>query len=96
MTLNISKEEARKLVSKGALVVDVRSVEEFTDGHVPDSLNLPLHLIPVLAQEKIPKDRPVLLCCASGARSAMAAEYLKPQGYEVYNLGSWLAHPDLS
>jgi len=96
MSACLSMEEARTLMAKGGLVVDVRSVAEYTDVHAPGSLNLPLHLLPVLATERIPKDRPLLLCCASGARSAMAAEYLKPQGYEVYNLGPWLSHPDLT
>ena len=89
-------EEARNLMARGGLVVDVRSVAEYSGGHAPDSLNLPLHLFPALATERIPRDRPLLLCCASGARSAMAAEYLKPQGYEVHNLGPWLSHPDLT
>ena len=92
----ISKHDARTLLDQGALVVDVRSQEEYSAGHAQGSLHLPLHLIPVLAAEKLPKDRPLLLCCASGARSAMAMEYLRPLGYAAHNLGAWMAHPDFS
>lgn len=94
MSLYLSEKEARILLERGGLVVDVRSVAEFATGHAPGSLNLPLHLLPVLATEKLPKDRPLLLCCASGARSSMAANCLEPQGYEVYNLGPWHSSPD--
>ena len=96
MSSFLSLDEARNLMDKCGLVVDVRSVEEYTRGQAPGSLNLPLHLIPVLARERIPKNRPLLLCCASGARSALAAELLEPRGYEVYNLGPWVSHPDFS
>ncbi len=96
MSSFLSREEAQNLMKQGGLVVDVRSVEEYTAGHAPETLNLPLHILPVLAEERIPKDRPLLLCCASGARSAMAVAILLPQGYEAYNLGSWISHPHLS
>ena len=96
MSLQLSREAAQNLLDQGGLVVDVRSVAEYATGHAPASLNLPLHLIPVLANERIPKGKPLLLCCASGARSAMALEFLKPQGYDAHNLGPWDCHPDLS
>lgn len=81
------------LLARGAVVVDVRSAEEFAGGHTPGSLNLPLHLLPVLAEEQLPRDRPLLLCCASGARSASAVQYLTRQGFEAYNLGAWRREP---
>lgn len=87
--------QARELLDQGALVVDVRSDMEFQGGHAPESLHLPLHLLPVLAQERLPKDRALLLCCASGARSHQAVSYLRQQGFEAHNLGSWTSHPDL-
>lgn len=86
----------RALLERNAFVLDVRSQAEFAGGHVPGSLNLPMHQIPARAAELLPKDRPLLVCCASGARSAMAVDFLARQGYEAYNLGPWSCHPGLS
>ncbi|GLH73901.1 hypothetical protein GETHLI_24030 [Geothrix limicola] len=84
-----SPEAVRALLDRGGLVVDVRSTLEFAAGGLPGSLNLPLHLLPVLAQERLPSDRPLLVCCASGARSAQAVQYLMRRGYEAHDLGPW-------
>ena len=71
-----------------ALVVDVRSPGEFADGHVAGSINLPLgdfaaQACCVLQQ----RDAPVILCCVSGARSDMAAQWLRAQGYTQVSNG---------
>jgi rhodanese-related sulfurtransferase len=71
----------------GATVVDVRSEVEFRGGAYRGAINVPLQ---VLSQRlgKIPKDRPVVVYCASGSRSAMAARILKKAGYaDVSNAG---------
>ncbi|HJV48172.1 MAG TPA: rhodanese-like domain-containing protein [Geothrix sp.] len=91
-----SPEEIWALLDRGGLVVDVRSTSEFAAGAIPGSLNLPLHLLPVLASERLPADRPLLVCCASGARSAMAVQHLVQMGYEAHDLGPWTFHPDLN
>jgi rhodanese-related sulfurtransferase len=96
MSFFLDPERARELLDGGALVVDVRTDVEFHGGHAPGSIHLPLHLLPVLAQERLPKDRVLLLCCASGARSLQAMSYLRQQGYEAHNLGPWICHPDVS
>ena len=96
MTGLLSRAEARRLLDQGAAVVDVRSLEEYELGHVPGSIHLPLHLVPHLAAERLPKDRPLLLCCASGARSQLAVQHLRCMGLDAHNLGPWQAHPDLS
>jgi rhodanese-related sulfurtransferase len=92
----LSPEDARTLLGRGGLVVDVRSGGEFAAGHVPESVNLPMHLIPIMASERLPSDRPLLICCESGARSAMAVQYLSRLGYDAHDLGPWTFHPDLS
>lgn len=80
----------RELLQEGAQVVDVRSREEYASGHVKGSINVPL---PELNSSlgKINKSRPVIVCCASGMRSASAKSILKAQGFEVYNGGGWRA-----
>lgn len=77
------------LLAEGAQVVDVRSLAEFAGGHAPGSVNIPLSEIGERAQE-LDRNRPVIVCCASGTRSAMAAQRLRRQGFpRVINAGSW-------
>lgn len=76
-----------ELIRSGATVVDVRTPEEFADGAYPGALNIPVSDLGHRALE-IPKDRPVVLYCGSGARSAFAARVLKANGWQdVVNAG---------
>jgi phage shock protein E len=72
------------------LVVDVRSPGEYARGHVAGSINLPLDSLPHGAAAVLPeRDASLLLCCLSGARSGVAVQWLKAQGYrQVTNGGS--------
>ncbi len=81
---------AHELVKGGAALVDVRSPMEFSSGHLPGALNMPLNELGTHLRKLGPKkDRPVVLYCASGTRSAMARSVLKGQGFtQVFNLGS--------
>lgn len=75
-------------IKAGARVVDVRTPEEFADGAYPGAVNLPLAALTGRMSELEPKDRPVVLYCASGARSAQAARLLKQAGFaDVTNAG---------
>ncbi|MBL8923543.1 MAG: rhodanese-like domain-containing protein [Myxococcaceae bacterium] len=85
----VSRDEAHRLVKEGAKLVDVRSAMEFTSGHIPGAINVPLQELGSRAQKLGPKDKPVVLYCASGTRSAMARSTLKGLGFtQVFNLGS--------
>ena len=71
-------------------IVDVRTPEEFAEGHVPGSINIPLNEIPERVAEFRGMASPIILCCRSGARSGNAAAYLAQQGIsEVENGGPW-------
>lgn len=76
------------LRARGALILDVRTPEEFARGHAEGSVNLPLGQI-AQGTRKLDKQRPILVCCASGARSAVAATQLRAQGFEALNAGPW-------
>ncbi len=79
------------LLKDGAQVVDVRNPAEFAGGHAPGSVNIPLPEIGTRAGE-LDKGRRVIVCCASGTRSAMAAHRLRRIGFaRVLNAGSWRA-----
>ncbi len=68
----------------GAILLDVRTREEYAGGHVPGSRNIPLDR---LSTAKLEKGRPIFAYCHSGARSAQACAQLAEQGYEAVNLG---------
>lgn len=86
---NLTPERARELVAAGARLVDVRSRGEFASGHIEGAINIPVSDLGARAKELGPRDRAVVLYCASGARSARGAALLKAQGFTaVWNLGS--------
>lgn len=74
---------------QGALVLDVRTAEEFRQGHLQESLNLPLGSLSSRMGE-LPKNRAIITVCASGMRSGMARRQLLKAGFqEVHNGGPW-------
>ena len=83
---------ARLSSEDGALYIDVRSVQEFEQGHPEGALNLPiLHLTPAgmqpnqefaaVAEAALPKDRLLVVGCKAGGRSARACMLLAQMGY---------------
>lgn len=91
----VSPTEGLQMVQDGALLVDVRESNEFNEVHAQGALLLPLSELETRFSE-LPKDRPLLMICRSGARSARACEYLLQNGYtDVTNLaGGTLAWAD--
>ena len=71
-------------------IVDVRTVGEFMGGNVAGSLNIPLNEVQARLAEIKALKMPLVLCCASGGRSGQATAFLKAQGVDCYNGGSWL------
>lgn len=76
-------------------LVDVRSAEEYAGGYIPGAINIAVHELGGKL-DRIPKDKPVIVYCRSGNRSAHAAQTLVAAGYsEVYDLGGlfeWARH----
>lgn len=79
----------KELVSKGAIIVDVRSTGEYKAGHIPGSKNFPLDNIRSKVNDLKKLNKPVITVCRSGTRSGMAKGILKSAGIEVYNGGPW-------
>lgn len=96
-TPTIASDEARALVSKGAKLVDVRSPEEFAEGHIEGAVNLPVDEVSTRADELGEKHEPVILYCMSGRRAHRAAEALRAAGFtKVHELGAmsnWQSDP---
>jgi phage shock protein E len=85
---DVRGKDARALVERGALLVDVRTPEEFAAGHLPGAINVPVDEIDRRASELGDPHRSVVLYCRSGRRSARAAELLGKRGFTaVRNLG---------
>ncbi|MBE9224355.1 rhodanese-like domain-containing protein [Phormidium sp. LEGE 05292] len=66
--------------NKNALLVDVREPSEFNSGHIPGAINIPLRTL-TQNLDKIPQNRPVILYCTTGYRTAMGVMSLKMLGY---------------
>ncbi len=81
--------DLKEVVSKGGVILDVRTKEEYKNGHIKGSVNIPLQVLESNLS-KIQKDKPVITCCASGMRSASAKSILQAKGFaEVHNGGGW-------
>ena len=83
------------IVANGALIIDVRTAEEYKNDHVNGSLNIPLNDIEK-AMEWLIKDVSIIVVCASGGRSAVAQKLLEANGFlKVYNGGAWNSLGDI-
>ena len=78
----------KALVKEGAMIIDVRTPAEFKGGHVKGAVNIPLQSLQANFS-KIPKNKTIITCCASGMRSGSAKNLLKAAGYTVHNGGGW-------
>ena len=78
----------KALVKNGAMIIDVRTPAEFKGGHVKGAVNIPLQSLQANFS-KIPKNKTIITCCASGLRSGSAKSLLKAAGYTVHNGGGW-------
>ncbi len=77
----------------GAILLDVRTAEEFRGGRIPGSNNVPLQSIDKVTAMIKDKSIPIFVYCQSGARSRMAANMLRRMGYEsVTDIGGISAY----
>jgi rhodanese-related sulfurtransferase len=84
------KVNIQELILNGATIIDVRTKVEFQRGHLNNSINIPLGNLNN-SLKKLNKNKPIITCCASGARSASAKSLLKSNGFiQVHNGGSWI------
>lgn len=74
--------------TKGAVLLDVRTKEEYDNYHIEGSLHIPLDRLDTISQNIPDKAAPIFVHCLSGGRSATAADYLKRNGYRrVHDIG---------
>jgi phage shock protein E len=88
--------DLEQMIQAGAKIIDVRSPEEFSEEAYPNAVNIPVDEMMGRMSEFGEKDKPLVLYCASGARSAYAARILKNAGYtNVVNAGGLYDMPGL-
>lgn len=79
------------MTSENSVVIDVRTPHEFKMGHLRNSINIPLNILGDHVRDLQREGRPIILCCATGARSGKASSLLKAHGIEACNGGSWIS-----
>jgi phage shock protein E len=83
------KTDYAQLLKDGAVIIDVRSPQEYAQGAIPGSENIPLGSIPSRMKQIKSLEIPVICVCASGMRSGSAKAQLKAAGVDAYNGGPW-------
>ena len=77
----------------GAVLLDVRTPQEYREGHIPGSQNMPLQQLDKVEEVTENKDTVLYVYCRSGARSRQAVSLLKHMGYtNVHNIGGIAAY----
>jgi rhodanese-related sulfurtransferase len=86
--VRISGSDARALVADGAMLLDVRSPEEFAGGHIDGALSIPIQELSDRLGELGNKNETIVIYCQSGGRSMMAKRLLESKGFtDVHDLG---------
>ena len=91
LTGGARKADLPQLIKDGALLIDARSPQEFSGGHIEGAINLPHTIIShTIGDHAADKSRSMVIYCHSGARSSMAVHALKKDGYtQVENGGAF-------
>ena len=85
---DINMEQMETLIKQGAIVIDVRSPQEFAEGHIPGAICIPEYNIQREIRNKVPNiNSLIIVYCDSGVRRKNAQKRLQKIGYkQVYNL----------
>jgi len=77
------EESKKRLDAKEAVAIDIRERDEVSQGHLPGAVVIPRGYLELRIEDKVPdKHTPLVVYCASGTRSLLAARALKELGYE--------------
>lgn len=82
-------DDLKTIYGQGAIILDVRTPAEFRSGHIEGATNIPVDQIDQHIAELRKKQKPIITCCKSGGRSAIAKNTLVAAGLEAYNGGPW-------
>ena len=84
----ISFEQLKDMISKGAILIDVRSPQQYNEGHLPNAINIPEYEIEKRINREVPKlNQQIILYCQYGGRSRKVKKVMEDMGYtNVFNL----------
>jgi rhodanese-related sulfurtransferase len=86
--LTITPKELAELLDKTPDtidLIDVRGTDEYTESHIPEARNIPLHLLPMHLSE-LDKNKQIIFICRSGGRSGQACSFAANSDISAYNL----------
>lgn len=97
MNAEINMQQLKKMVEQGAILVDVRSPQEFAEGHLENAILLPEYEIRENVKQILPNQQQIIIVyCSTGHRGQKAQQILQKFGYQkVYNLCNGLENYDL-
>jgi phage shock protein E len=81
--------EIKEYLEKEAVILDVRTLEEWDEGHTESAKHIVLTVIPLEIEQIKSWGKPVIAVCRSGARSGQAAQFLNQNGIDAINGGPW-------
>ena len=84
-----SVEKIREYIKNGAVVLDVRTLQEWNEGHIEGAKHIVLNTIPNHLEEIKSLNKSIIAVCKSGGRSQSATDFLNQHGFDVINGGPW-------
>ncbi|GAA4892979.1 hypothetical protein GCM10023311_16780 [Flaviramulus aquimarinus] len=85
------KRQVENYLKKGALILDVRTQKEWDNGHIEHAIHIPLNELNNRVDEVKKLNKPFIVCCESGVRSAKAAKFLNLNNIDATNGGGWVS-----
>ena len=83
----MNKQDLQSIIdSNNYVIIDVRTQEEYNEGHLVNAVNIPYEEV---GENVFDKSKTILVYCKSGRRSKIAYDTLVKQGYQVYDLGAY-------
>lgn len=85
---DVTIEQLQQMQKQGAIILDVRSPQEYNEGHINGAILIPEYEIKSKAEKEMPnKDAQIVVCCSTGLRSKRVQRKLNKMGYKnVFNL----------
>jgi len=85
MRHDVSVGEAHAMLEQDAVLLDVRELDEWQEGHAPQAVHIPMSQLSGRVEE-LPRDRTIVCVCHVGGRSAVVSEALNRAGWQAVNL----------
>ncbi len=89
--LGVKKRKVESYLKNGALILDVRTKREWNNGHIPNAIHIPLNELKEKIDDVKKLNKPIIVCCQSGVRSAKAAKFLNLNNIDATNGGGWIS-----